>query len=715
MRQILGALCLIFVSGWLSLAGAAEGRVIVLGFDGADSDLTETYMDEGHLPNLAKLRDQGSFLPLATTTPPQTPVSWSSFATGMNPGKNGIFDFLRRDLETYHPDFAMYEIDRKTFLMGDQNRVLFAVALFLLLLLLGLLLGLVFRRPKPLLVLGAIFGVALGGGSYLSGTKFLPEQIPTVQNTRQGDTFWEVAGEAGIRSKIIRVPATYPADPVADGHLLAGLGVPDVRGTTGTFSFYTTDTRANQLGEDTEMGGKIVEVALVNGAAESEIFGPSNRLLKGAGDVKPKVSFSVDRSVDPPTVTVTTQDQTQTFAEGSWSDWYTLELAFTPLVKIYGTCRFYFVASKPFGLYMSAIHFDPHNPPPIPISQPPDFCKTLAERFGEYKTLGWGMDTWALNEERISEKVFLEDVYYTEGKFAEMMTALLDEEDFELFVQVFELTDRVSHMFWRLLDTEHPAYDAALAAEYGDAVLNSYIFMDRMVGEVMKRLKPDDLFLVCSDHGFHTWHKSVNYNTWLVKNGYMTLKNTTPEKKKTLDDLFGQGEFWPNVDWKRTKAYALGLGDLYINVKGRESQGIVEPGEEYDRIRAQLITDLKAFVDEETGDHPVRNVYKREDIYNGYDEDLIPDLFVANNAKYRVSWQTSLGGIPKGLFEINAKKWSGDHCSLDPEITKGIFFSNQPVQTEDVSILDFYPTILKYLGLPASDNIDGKPLSYGSE
>jgi predicted AlkP superfamily phosphohydrolase/phosphomutase len=202
----------------------------------------------------------------------------------------------------------------------------------------------------------------------------------------------------------------------------------------------------------------------------------------------------------------------------------------------------------------------------------------------------------------------------------------------------------------------------------------------------------------------------VNYNTWLVRNGYMVLKDDRPDTEKKLEDLFGQGQFWPNVDWKRTKAYAMGLGDVYINLKGREAQGIVEPGAEYERIRNELIEGLLAFQDPETGDHPVRRVYKREEIYNGYDENLIPDLLAANNSKYRVSWQTSLGGIPSELLQVNDRKWSGDHCSMDPDNTRGVFFANRRYRTDDITILDFYPTVLRYFGLDVPGDVDGKPI-----
>lgn len=708
------------ISGWLRVgiltaglamaaaAGAEDGpRVVVLGFDGADARLTEQLMDEGALPHLARLRETGTFSPLGTTVPPQTPVSWSSFATGRNPGGTGIFDFLRRDLATYQPDFAMYRISNDPVGWGKNNHLLIALALLTLALIVGPVIGLFVKRPVRGLAVGLVAGVVLGLAGFVFGRDLIPYRVPHVENTRQGATFWEVAGEAGIPATIVRVPGMFPPDPFAHGSILAGLGVPDIRGNFGTFTYYTTESRTEQVDENTEFGGKIIQVSLLDGACESYIYGPRNRLFDDPPDILTPVRFRVDREASPHTVTVTTDTANLTVALGEWSDWVTLEFPFSPIVKGYGLARFNFVSSEPFGLYMSAINLDPHRPA-LPVSAPGEFSGQLADRFGPYKTLGWAMDTWALNELTIDEETFLEDVYFTEGKFAEMMRGLLQDRNDRLFVQVFGLTDRVGHMFWRFFDPEHPAYDAELAVEYGDAVRDAYVYMDDLVGEALELMEPDDVLFVASDHGFHTWHKSVNYNTWLVRNGYMTLRDDSADRTKTLEDLFGQGEFWPNVDWGRTKAYALGLGDLYINVQGREAEGIVEPGDEYERIRRQLITDLQGWVDPETGEHPVRRVITREDAYGDFDPDLIPDLMVANNPKYRVSWQTSLGGIPRDLFTINDRKWSGDHCSLDPEITKGIFFSNRRLDAAGVSILDFYPTILGYLGVDAAADIDGR-------
>jgi predicted AlkP superfamily phosphohydrolase/phosphomutase len=286
------------------------------------------------------------------------------------------------------------------------------------------------------------------------------------------------------------------------------------------------------------------------------------------------------------------------------------------------------------------------------------------------------------------------------------------QSDNELMVQCFEFPDRVGHVFWRVMDPKHPAYDQRLADQWGGALLKAYQLMDSIVGDAMKAAEQHDAALiVLSDHGFASFRKAVNYNTWLVINGYLVVKSGVKVKERDLEMLFGQGQFWENVDWSKSRAYAMGLGEVYINLKGREAQGIVSPGAEYDALKAELKQRLVQFTDPETGEHPVRRVLAREEVYRQFDPNTIPDLFVTNNDGYRVSWQTSLGGIPKDLLEPNKQVWSGDHCSVDPEIVKGIFFYNKKLATDRAPyIADVYPTVLGLLGVKPPYELDGVEL-----
>jgi predicted AlkP superfamily phosphohydrolase/phosphomutase len=461
------------------------------------------------------------------------------------------------------------------------------------------------------------------------------------------------------------------------------------------------------------MGGKLIKISFVNDEAETFIFGPRNKLFDPPPD---EIQIPLTLTLHPAerSVTLAASGQRETLGERKWSQWFSLAFPFNALVKARGIARFHLVSYEPFRLYLSAVNLDPRDPP-FPVSHPKEYARAVASRFGLFKTLGWDIDTWALNEERIDEAIFLEDVDSTTVAQERYGAGLLGEKDDRLFVNVFQFTDRVAHMFWRTLESDHPAYDSIVAEKYRNVIRDSYVQMDGIVGEAVKSLGPEDVLLVCSDHGFASWKWSVNYNTWLAREGFLTLEGKGGEKQKRLEDLFGQGQFWPNVNWKKTKAYSLGLGNIYINLKGREAEGTVEPGAEYERIRNEIIAKLLAFTDPANGRHPVRRVFKREEIYRGYDENLIPDLFVANDNGYRVSWQTSLGGFPPELIEPNPKKWSGDHCSLDPEIVKGVFFASVPMTPGPApTITDLCPTILALLDVPVPGDLDGKVIPVAS-
>ncbi|MDI6784545.1 MAG: alkaline phosphatase family protein, partial [bacterium] len=624
------------------------------GFDGMDAGLTEKWMKEGKLPNFSKLAQLGTYSPLQTTNPAESPVSWATFITGCNPGKHGIFDFLKRHPETYMPELAL---DTPVF-------------------------------PKKFFNLGK--------------WRF-PLEKPKVINNRKGVPLWEYTRQQNIHTIVLHCPDTFPAESCS-GEMLSGLGVPDLRGTMGTFSFYSdavTDA-------ETEMGGKIIKVTINNDELETKAIGPRNRFLRATPsgvDATLPLHISIDRQNKK--VTIKLQGQEQTIGLRQWSNWVEAKFNLAPFIKVNGIARFYLIAIEPeFKLYLSPFNFHPENPP-FPISYPADFSKKIAKRFGLYKTLGWAEDTWALNENRIDEDTFLEDLYYTFNERSRYALALLKESDANLFIAVFEGTDRVQHMFWRYIDPKHPMYVQEEAKKYGDTILKFYQKMDEYTGQVMNEIGPNTTLLVLSDHGFHTWRYAVNTNTWLVKHGFMVLREDTQFQEKNLSQFFGQGTFFEHVDWSRTKAYALGLSEIYINLQGREGQGIVVPGEEFEQVRNEMIQKMKKYRNPLNGELVWHNVYKREDVFHGPYAEESGDLVVGFNDGYRTSWQTSLGGTPKDVIEVNKRKWSADHCSLDPTITPGILLTNRKIDSANPSITDMAPTILHLLGLEKGPDMDG--------
>ncbi len=687
------------------LAGAeTPGRLVVLGFDGVDARLTEQLLAEHKLPNLEKLASRGGYARLAPTTPAQTPVSWATFTTGRDPGGTQIFDFLRRDPQNYLPTFAVAEEGTRPFLLGRRNRLAAAGLLgaVLALVALGGAAALRRRRPwlpaVPLLLVGGGVGWVIGG--------WLPATIPTVTSRRAGIPFWEVAGSHGISATVARVPVTFPASPFEHGHLLSGLGVPDLRGRIGAPAFYTSDPFF-QPGTDNEFSVEVIHLPAREGRISTVVVGPQNKLFGTPPRIE--IPMWIEVAPDRQRATLSVSGQQVTLAVGAWSPWVELVFPFNPLVKAHGLARFKLLALTPdVKLYLAPINFDPrHLPAGFDVSAPRSWAAELLASLGPFKTVGWAIDTWTPSEKITDEITFMEDIEQTVSEFRRLLRHFVAGPD-RLLVHYFEFTDRVGHILWRCLDPQHPAYDQARAAEFRGMVVNSFLLMDDIVGEVMAALGPQDTLIVLSDHGFSTWRRSFHINTWLAREGYIGLSGGSGQVEN-LENLFDRGEFWPNVDWRRTRAYHLGLGGLYINLAGREAQGIVAPGEEYERLRRELAARLEAVVDPVTGQHPVSRVFLREQVYRRFDPQLIPDLIVTTSEGYRLSWQSALGGMPDGLFEDNDRVWSGDHCTLDPDVVPGVLFSSVPLQRKQLSMVDVYPTLLAHLGLAPPENVVGQP------
>jgi predicted AlkP superfamily phosphohydrolase/phosphomutase len=668
-------------AGAVACGGPGAGRtftqkLVILGFDGMDPDLVERYAAEGKLPNLQKLIAQGGLHALETTHSPESPTAWASFATGVNAGKHNIYDFLVRDTATYLPD-----------------------------------LGMVKREPPRFLF------------------DYVPIKAPVLTSLRGGTSFWVTAGGAGVRSSILTVPVTFPPEDVPNGELLAGLPLPDIRGTMGTFYYFATDLSRYEEG-NTEFGGILRRLVFDGDVAAGELVGPPNpivrqqiRELRGDGELSEsqktalaelqadedvRVPFTVRWNREARAATVTIQGEDIHLKEGQWSRWVDLEFRVNFIVRLHGMAQLYLIkASNDLQLYISPVNWQPQDPP-APMSAPEAFAGDLYERLGAYRTLGWAEATWPLNEERIDEQAFMDDLYRAFDDRAQVILNRVDSKGWDLLVGVIEATDRVQHMMWRLIDPEHPMHDRELARRFGDSIERVYRRCDEFVGQVMQRLEPGTPLLIVSDHGFHSFRYSVNLNTWLVEAGYMTLQGQRPGEK-TLGDLFGGGQFWENVDWSRTRAYAMGLGQIYFNLKGREAKGIVSEGPEYQALAAALTKDLLEMRDPESGARIVRAVYPRA-VYSGPFLANASDLQVGMEDGYRVSWQTALGGTPPGIVYPNMKKWSGDHGAYDYQTTAGVLISSRKIDGEAARIIDIAPTVLKYFGIPIPQDIDGKPL-----
>jgi predicted AlkP superfamily phosphohydrolase/phosphomutase len=612
-------------------------KVIVLGLDGLDPSLVEGMLDRGELPHFWRLRELGCFRRLKTTYPAQTPVAWSSFATGTNPGGHGIFDFVRRDPETYLPDFALSR----------------------------------FEPPR------SIFAQ------------------PRVVNQRRGVPFWQVLARAGIPATVLRCPCTFPPDP--DGvRILSGVGVPDLRGSQGSGTFYSQNPS-----ESSKENEQLVRLEGGDDLA-SWLLGPRNTRANPAADTRCALRVRADRAADELAFLLEGNAEPLRVAKAAWSSWVRVKFKLSLLQAVSGIVRFYVrQVSPPVEFYVSPVNFDPVAPL-FPISAPGSYARELAERNGLYSTLGMAEDHTGLSNGRFDERAFLAQCDLVMGERERMTFGELERSTDGLFFVVFDTPDRVQHMLWRFQDLEHPNYDPELAREYGEGIREHYRRLDALAGRMLEHADADTLFLVLSDHGFNSFRRAFHTNTWLWQNSLLALRN-----HHKPDEALGDG--FSQVDWSKTSAYALGLAGIYLNLKGREREGALEEGAEAERARQAIQKGLTGLKDPATGQVAIRSVSRREELYSGAYAHEAPDLLVNYAPGFRVSWQTTLGGMPQGTFEDNRRRWSGDHI-MDPALVPGILFANRALEPREPDIRDLAPTILEFLGVAPPGAIEGQSL-----
>jgi len=622
-----------------SQAGAQAERVVVIGFDGCDPRIVERLMAEGKLPSLSALAQTGTYRPLRTTTPPISPVAWSTFATGANPGKHSIYDFLRRNPNTYEPQLS------STRIRGESR--------------------------------------------YLRlGRYSIPVKQPSVEPLQKSKAFWEVLGENGIFSAVLRVPITYPPKPFK-GVLLSGLCVPDLLGTQGTFALHTTDAGEAR---EYESGLAFVLERGKDGRLHGAIRGPENAIVSGGGPMT--LPFALTPGKDGSSAKLEVSGQAVELREGQYSEWVPLVFSAGLWFKVRGICRFRLLSVSPeLRLYQSPINIDPASPS-TPVSHPVIFSTYLAKVHGPFATLGLAEDTWALNENVLTEQAFLDQCYLFEEERQRIFTDVLGRTRRGLFTCVFDITDRVQHMFLGRSNGK-----PAGPEETPEPVEQVYRHMDGFVGTLREKLGDRTVLFIMSDHGFGLFSRCFDLNRWLVENGYLVLKEGVGEGTAT----FGQ------VDWERTRAYAMGLTGLYLNVRSRERHGTVERGAEAEALKQELVERLTAVVDPKTGERPVRDVFAATDLYTGPYVREAPDLILGFRRGYRLSWDSVVGKVAQEVFADNPKAWAADHC-LHPDEVPGVLFCSHRVDCEDPWIGDLAPTVLGLLGVRAPGYMDGRRL-----
>jgi predicted AlkP superfamily phosphohydrolase/phosphomutase len=358
-------------------------------------------------------------------------------------------------------------------------------------------------------------------------------------------------------------------------------------------------------------------------------------------------------------------------------------------------------ATEPeFKVYLTPLNIDPEHPA-LPISHPSYYAPYLAKLQGPYSTLGLAEDTWALNERVIDEDAFLEQAYSICDEREEMFFGTLEKLKQGVVTCVFDTSDRVQHMFFRYLDENHPAHKANGNGieKHRGAIEDLYRRMDSIVGKTIPFVDDDTVLFVLSDHGFKTFQRGVHLNAWLLENGYLHLK----------EGCDGSEPYLRGIDWSRTRAYTFGLAGLYLNVKGREGQGIVERSEAA-ALTKELADKLTGLRDAERNEVAIRTAYPKDSVYHGPYLDMAPDIVVGYNAGYRISWDAAIGKTSGAVLEDNVKAWSGDHC-IDPPLIPGVVFCNRKFEASDPGIEDLAPTTLSLFGFKSPPWMDGKDIA----
>ena len=661
----------------VALPEAEHPRIVVLGIDGMDpeilADVVARYPER--TKNFQRLIGAGDGIGvLRTSTPPQSPVAWSNFITGRNPGGHGVYDFFHRDPETY-----------------------------------------LYAPSTVVSEAGGEIGIPLTGMKVPTGG--------SSASNRTGRAFWSILADAGVPADLYRVPINYPVEP-SKGVSFPGMLTPALDSAYGMYTVFTTDPPAKM---ETN-GGRFRAVRESMGAIRAQLPGPKNVFKDGEPEATVPLTVYIDERSGTATIEVGTERVVM--QPGRWSRFCRVSFEMLPLgaMNLNGMVRFYLRSIEPeFVLYASPVNFDPVAPADA-ISLPETAAADLAEAIGDYYTQGMAEEVSALKDEAITDAEFMgqAELVYLERR--RMLDHALDRyttnpEGGLLFFYVSSV-DLPMHMMWRHSDPEHPSYDAELAREdstwwsdregstWSDIIDDLYLKIDPFVGTVLDRVGDDATVMLMSDHGFAPYRRKFSLNTWLLENGYLFLKEDAEREKPEDDPSLTKVFIDSAVDWSRTRAYGMGFNGLYLNLRGREAQGIVEAGEEATMLLAELKERLEAARDVERGNERVVIAADlATDVYAGGERlDEAPDIVVGYNSGYGNSDEASQGLIPHAVLSDNVGgTFNGSHL-MHPSVVHGVLVTNRPVSLQDPALEDLTTTILRAYGVETAPGTVGRPI-----
>lgn len=608
-------------------------KCLVLGIDGMDIKLATEYMKKGLLPNFQKLANYGTMTTVKTTFPPQSPVAWSSFSVGASTKVHGIYDFIHREAATMQAYLSTSKVEppEKTFKFGEWE---------------------------------------------------IPFSEGKVENLRGGKPFWEYLDENGVPTTIFKMPGNFPSKS-GNVRLISGMGTPDMRGGYGSFTYFTTAPEKVKKSD----GGIIVPIVFKDNYVKVALEGPINTLKVK----KSKIEIPIEIWRDPTNsvVKLNIQGTEYVLKKGEWTNWIKLSFELVPhLSSVSGIVKLYIKSvHSEFSMYVSPINIDPSEPA-LPVISSKKYGKELANAIGYFYTQGLPEDTQALSSEVLTDREYLDLSSQILDERKKMMIFELDHFSklkSGMLFYYFCSIDLDCHMFWRTIDPKHPLYSEKLHHDEGKTIQDLYIEMDKNLEIILKKFDisdPNFRLYVMSDHGFSTFHRQINLNTWLYKSGFLTITNE--------NDL-ENGEFFSNVKWDKTLAYGLGINSLYLNIKGREKDGIVHK-DEVSSILDKITEKLMTLVDPKDNKKAVTSIWRPTQEEHNINPHA-PDLVIGWNEGFRSSSDSVLGKFNKEIFIENDKKWSGDHC-IDPAFVPGILFSNKKITNKDAELADITTTIL---------------------
>jgi predicted AlkP superfamily phosphohydrolase/phosphomutase len=615
----------------------ARARLIVLGVDGMDPVLTRRFMAEGRLPHLTALAREGSFLELETSIPPQSPVAWSHIISGAGSSQHGIYDFVHRDPATLRPYLST-------------------------------------AAPGPAPPALELFGrrLPLGGSE--------------MRLLRVGEPFWAPLAAAGIATSVTRIPAHFPPSDDGQAQTLAGMGTPDLLGTYGTYQLFTDDPVQAARSLPAGIGHRLVWQP--SGVAQAALTGPANPLRSDAAPLSLPVTVAPNATRTAAVITI--GSGSMVLRPGEWSLWQ--PVAFDPGAlgpELPGMIRWYLISLTPrIFVYASPINIDPTNPA-MPLSWPRDWSAELAAEVGRFYTQGMPEETKALEAGVLSDEDFLAQSSLIFAEEQRLLDHALARQQQGLVFHYFSVVDQLSHVYWRSLD---PTAAPALA-RHAKVLPRLYSRIDEALGKVRREAGPQAAVLLLSDHGFAPYDWSVNVNTWLLRQGYLTLRHPA-----------GSGPLG-HIDWARTQAYALGLNQVFLNLRGREAEGVVGHAEA-PQLLDRLARRLESWLDPRSGARVVSRTFRPP---AGEHTQRAPDLVVGFARGYRSSDRSATGLVEEQAVFANSARWSGDHC-IDPALVPGVLFSSRKLRSAQAALIDVAPTILQFFGVPARPHMQGRSL-----